>query len=69
MDKSVETIQESNSGRNKKFHDVSTGKEMTRDQFSDEIEKGNYSNYHVRKVNGLRTPASNPDKSKNNNLG
>ena len=42
---------------------------MSRAQFVKEIEAGNYAQYHVRKVNGLKTPASNPDKSKGNNLG
>lgn len=42
---------------------------MTRAGFVKRIEKGEYPNYHVRKVNQIKTPASNPDKSKQNNLG
>ena len=33
------------------------------------IEQGAYPDYHVRKVEGKRTPASNPDTGKKNNLG
>ena len=32
-------------------------------------EIGNYEHYHVREINGIKTPVSNPDKSTNNNLG
>ncbi len=42
---------------------------MTRSQFVREIQKGNYENYHVRIINGIQTPCSDPDKSQNNNLG
>jgi hypothetical protein len=42
---------------------------MSRTQFVKEIEKGNYSDYHVRKINGVKTPASNPDGKTGNNLG
>jgi hypothetical protein len=67
--KSVRVTQESDSGRNQKFHDPKTGREMTRAQFVNEIEQGKYPGYHVREVNGVKTPASNPDKSEGNNLG
>ncbi len=67
--KRVTTTQESNSGRNTRFHDNYTGTDMTRSQFVKEIKKGNYSNYHVREINGVKTPVSNPDSKKNNNLG
>ncbi|EEI83543.1 hypothetical protein HMPREF0077_0425 [Anaerococcus tetradius ATCC 35098] len=41
---------------------------MTRQDFVRSIKAGNYENYHVRLINGIETPVSNPDKSKNNNL-
>lgn len=41
---------------------------MSRSQFVQKIKQGNYPNYHIRKVNGIDTPVSNPDKSENNNL-
>jgi hypothetical protein len=66
--KRVRVTNENSTGRNEKFHDNYTGADMTRKQFVNEINKGNYSNYHVRKINGVDTPVSNPDKSTNNNL-
>lgn len=56
-------------GRNQTFHDNQTGRNMNRQQFVKSIEKGNYSDYHVRNINNVKTPCSNPDSSKNNNLG
>ena len=41
---------------------------MTRAGFVKKIEQGNYPNYHVRKINGVKTPVSNPDGTSNNNL-
>jgi hypothetical protein len=41
---------------------------MTNKEFVKEIKGGNYPNHHVRNINGVDTPVSNPDKSKNNNL-
>jgi len=64
----VTVTRESGSGRNQQFHDNYTGQDMTRPQFVREIESGNYENYHVREINGLKTPVSNPDGTKNNNL-
>jgi hypothetical protein len=42
---------------------------MTRAQFVNRINEGVYPKYHVRMVNGVPTPVSNPDGSENNNLG
>ena len=64
----VEVIKESESGRNEKFRDTQSGKEMTRNQFVKEIEKGAYEDYHVRKINDVKTPVSNPDGKESNNL-
>lgn len=63
----VKVTQESDTGRNTKFSDGS--KKMTRAGFVREIEHGNYDNYHVRNINGIKTPVSNPDGNTNNNLG
>lgn len=68
MAKSVKVTVEDDSGRNQKFHDDKSGKNMTRAEFVKEIEKGNFDDYHVRKINGLKTPVSNPDKKEGNNL-
>ncbi|MEN8250698.1 MAG: hypothetical protein ABFS32_17325 [Bacteroidota bacterium] len=66
--KRVTVTRESDSGRNQNFHDNYTGEDMTRAQFVKEIDKGNYPNYHKRNINGVDTPVSNPDGTKNNNL-
>lgn len=66
--KRVTVTKESNTGRNQKFHDNYTGADMSRPDFVKQIENGNYSNYHVRNVNGIKTPVSNPDGKSNNNL-
>ncbi|PHR54440.1 MAG: hypothetical protein COA44_13060 [Arcobacter sp.] len=67
--KRVSTTCESDTGRNQKFHDNYNDKNMTRSQFVKEINKGNYENYHVRNINEVATPVSNPDSTRNNNLG
>jgi hypothetical protein len=42
---------------------------MTRSEFVERIEQGEYDRYHVRRVHGRKIPASNPDGSEINNLG
>ncbi len=66
--KRIKVTQESDSGRNQRFHDIRTSADMTRAQFVREIEQGNYDNYHVRIINGIKTPVSNPDGKEGNNL-
>lgn len=68
MAKRIKVTQESDSGRNEQFHDNFTGGNMTRIQLVKKIENGDYPNYHTRKINGIETPVSNPDSTKNNNL-
>ena len=65
----VSVTRESNTGRNQRFHDNYRSTDMTRGQFVKEINNGNYENYHVRNINGIPTPVSNPDSKRNNNLG
>ena len=70
MDKPrVSVNRESETGRNMTFHDNVTGRNMNREQFVTSIERGNYEDYHIRVINGVKTPCSNPDNSSNNNLG
>lgn len=69
MSKRITVTRESSTGRNERFHDNLTGANMTRNQFVNQIRRGNYEDYHVRNINGIPTPASNPDSSRNNNLG
>ena len=66
--KRVNVTKESDSGRNLQFHDNRAGRNMSRAGFVSAIEAGQYPNYHVRKINGVKTPVSNPDKSEANNL-
>ncbi len=65
----VTVTRESGSGRNLNFRDNETGDTMTRAGFVKRIEQGNYEDYHVRKINGVKTPVSNPDSNSKNNLG
>ena len=66
--KRVTVTNENDSGRNLRFHDNYNGKNMSRAEFVKEIEQDHYENYHVRKINGFKTPVSNPDGKENNNL-
>ena len=68
MPKRITVTSEVN-GRNETFHDNFHGNDMTREQFVRQIREGNYPNYHIRNINGVDTPVSNPDKTRNNNLG
>lgn len=69
MSKRISVTSESSTGRNMTFHDNYTGSDMSRIQFVNSIKSGNYGNYHIRNINGVDTPVSNPDRSTNNNLG
>ena len=69
MSKRIDVISENKTGRNERFRDNKTGTYMDRNQFVKKIENGTYSDYHIRKINGVKTPVSNPDKNKRNNLG
>lgn len=69
MKKRISVTVENSTGRNIGFHDNYTGKNMNRAQFVNQIRNNNYKNYHIRNINGIATPCSNPDGSVNNNLG
>ena len=69
MPKRISVISETHTGRNTIFRDNYTGRTMSSNQFVREIQNGNYSNYHVRMINNIPTPVSNPDHSAKNNLG
>lgn len=71
MKKSVITIAENSTGRNIKFKDTETNRSFNRKDFVSKIENTNSKykdTYHIRKINGTKTPVSNPDKSSRNNL-
>lgn len=67
--KPIVVTQETGTGRNTKFHDPNTGADFTRAGLVKAINAGEYPDYHVRKMNGLNTPVSNPDDKSGNNLG
>jgi hypothetical protein len=67
--KRVTVTEESESGRNQRFRDKHTGEDMSRPEFVRRIESGVYPGFHIRDVNGVKTPVSNPDRSENTNLG
>ncbi len=66
----VTVLQENQTGRNKRFRDNYTKETMTDKQFVKKIENGDYEGkFHIRNINGEKTPVSNPDSTRNNNLG
>lgn len=69
MGKTVRVTAETDSGRNISFVDSRTGTRMSRPEFVRRIEHGAYPDYHVRVIDGVPTPVSNPDRSEGNNLG
>lgn len=68
VNKRITVTGETDTGRNTKFHDNRTDENMTRAQFVKKIEQDKYDNYHVRKINNVKTPVSNPDSKEGNNL-
>lgn len=68
MAKRIKVTKESPTGRNQKFQKPN-GQEISRQQFVREIEQGKQPDYHVRKINKIKTPVSNPDGKEKNNLG
>lgn len=68
MPKRIKVTEENSNGRNTQFHDNFNGNDMSAIEFVSKIEAGDYSNYHVRVINDVKTPVSNPDPSTNNNL-
>lgn len=68
MAKNIKVTSESDSGRNLKFYDPSKKRTMSRADFAQRIDHGEYPDYHTRKINGLKTPVSNPDGKEGNNL-
>jgi hypothetical protein len=67
MSKKVTVTRESETGRNERFQIGS--REVSRAQFVREIKDGEHPDYHVRNINGIDTPVSNPDGKERNNLG
>ncbi|NQZ28794.1 MAG: hypothetical protein HRT98_00180 [Mycoplasmatales bacterium] len=63
----IKVTSHSNTGRNTHFN--VNGNSYTRAQTANIIKRTPNSGYHVRKINGLNTPVSNPDRTRKNNLG
>jgi len=66
--KKITVIRETPTGLNTHF-DVPSQGVVTRGRLADQIERGQHPDYHVRRVDGRRIIASNPDSSDKNNLG
>ena len=69
MGKRIAVTSETSTGRNQTFHDNYKNKNISWQKFVNEIKNGNYPKFHIRTINGIETPVSNPDKSTLNNLG
>lgn len=69
MKRPVEVTDKNDTGRNLRFLDPDSGNQMTTPQFVREIEQGNYPDYHVRVIEGVKTPCSNPNAKESDNLG
>ena len=67
--KRIRVTDQSDTARNERFRDTRTGWEMSRAEFVRRIKAGEYEGYHIRRINNVDTPVSNPDKKKQNNLG
>jgi len=65
----IQKVNETATGRNVTFRDNQTQQILTRTQVVQLIESGNLQGYHIRRINGIKTPCSNPDNTSNNNLG
>lgn len=57
----IKKSEENSTGRNVKF-------EITRAELVRQIEKGIHPNLHIRIINGVKTPCSNPNNTKKDNL-
>ena len=59
MSGKVIVLQESSSGENTRFRDMQTGVKMTRGEFVRAVEKGNYPDYRIRIIEGVKRPVLN----------
>ena len=68
INKSVIAASEDRKGRNHAFTDVQSGKSFSREEFVQLIEAGRFPEYHIRVINGIKTPVSNPNHKLTDNL-
>ena len=66
--KKIVVTGESPTGRNLRF-DVPGQGNLSRQRLVQEIRAGEHPDYHVRVINGLPTPVSNPNGRESDNLG
>ena len=66
MKPKIKASRENKTGRNTHF--LVNGVEITRSQTVKFIKSNPNSGYHIRVVNGVETPASNPDNNTCNNI-
>ena len=64
----ITVTSESDTGRNTRFNVPGHG-EVSRRELVQQIRHGERDGYHVRIINGLATPVSNPNSSGTDNLG
>lgn len=65
----VIVVKETESGENIEFLDIGNKKVMDKSLFVSEIEAGNYPDYEIRLIKGVKTPFSKRDRFYFNNLG
>ena len=65
---SITVTSESETGRNVRFSVAGQG-DVSRQALVQQIRAGEHQNYHVRIINGLATPVSNPNGTEGDNLG
>ncbi len=66
--KRVSVTEESPTGRNTNFRDNETDEDLTLRKFIDTFNKY-CRKYHIRNIGGVKTPVSNPNGKKDDNLG
>lgn len=66
--KKITVTRENDTGLNTHFRVPGQG-EITRGRLADQVEAGRHDGYHVRRVEGRRIIASNPNGSESDNLG
>ena len=66
--KNITVTRESRTGLNTHFSVPGQG-EVTRGRLATQVERGDHPGYHVRRLDGQRIVASNPDGRQDNNLG
>lgn len=67
--KQISVVEQDENGRNETFKIHGTNEVVSREELAERIQNGEFDDYHVREINGVKTPVSNPDGKEGNNLG